>query len=138
MRREWLPILVEPPPDSRDEKIFVPGLQARAAAAGPDPRVRQTSYGIDRVRYRVSTDRPLLLVENEIYFPGWTGRAGNAALDAVRVNESLRGWMLPAGTYELETVFRVPHLRLFALATAAAWAVWLSFAVAVRRRAGRA
>ncbi len=137
MRREWLPILVEPPPDSRDEKVFVPGLQARAAAAAPDPRVRQTRYGLDRLSYRVSTDRPLLLVENEIYFPGWTARAGNVGLEAVRVNDSLRGWKLPAGSYELDAVFRLPHLRLMALITAAAWVVWLLLVDTARRRIRR-
>ncbi len=137
MRREWVPVLVEDPSPAYDDSIFVADLRARASAASPDPRVRQTRYGIDRVRYRVATDRPLLLVENEIYFPGWTASIETTALRAERVNDLFRGWRLPAGTYELDTVFRIPHLRLLALATVAAWAAWLSLVLAARRRRGR-
>jgi len=136
MRREWLPILVESPPRPEVDEIVIADLTARAAAAAPDPRVRQTSYGLDRVRYRVSTDRPLLLVENEIYFPGWTARVGGDDLDSVRVNGGFRGWQLPAGSYELDTVFLIPHLRGLALTTAVAWAVWLVLVVPFWRRLG--
>lgn len=114
----------------------------RRSSAFPGPtglrrRSRQTEYGIDRARYRVSTDRPLLLVENEIHFPGWTPRLEGASQDAVRVNDALRGWRLPAGSYELETVFRLAHLRPIALTSAAAWVAWVIVLVAARRRRER-
>ncbi len=135
MRRGWTPVLVDTPPASDGIAVLVQDLAARVSAAAPDPRVTQTEYSIDRVRYRVSSDRPLLLVENEIFFPGWTAKANGAPVSAVRVNDLFRGWPLPAGTFELETRFRIPHLRLLAAATAAAWTIWLAVAaIGLRKR----
>jgi hypothetical protein len=140
MRREWLPVLVAAPAKPAVGAIDVPVLAARVRAAAPDPRVVQTDYGIDRVRYRVSIESELLLVENEIFFPGWSAvREGGdrSPTRAVRVNGLFRGWLLPAGRYTLEARFRVPGLRLLAAATAAAWAAWLLWVAAVMRPRAR-
>ena len=127
MRREWTPILVEPPSDANAGRDEITALTER----GPDFRVMQESFGTDSARYRVQLDRPMLLVENEIFFPGWSSdRAG----EAVRVNGLLRGWRLPAGTYTLETRFRLKGLGYFATVSAAAWILWLASAVALSRR----
>ena len=118
-------------------------LWPRMRKSGPDPRILQESFGIDWARYRVDSDQPFLLVENEVYFPGWElKREGSPAAPepqpAVRVNENLRGWILPAGRYTFETRFRLRGLRLFAAVSAAAWVAWLTwlawFARATRRR----
>lgn len=133
MRREWLPVLVDEPSPSPGDDVEVADLRERAASAAPDPRVAQIGYGIDRVRYRVSSERPLLLVENEIYFPGWTANVDGVPVAAVRVNDLFRGWRLPAGTYDLETRFRLSGLRLLAAASGAAWLALLLLAAAWRR-----
>ena len=118
-------------------------LWPRMRKSGPDPRILQESFGIDWARYRVDSDQPFLLVENEVYFPGWELRreGGGAAPQpqpALRVNENLRGWILPAGRYTFETRFRLRGFRLFAAVSAAAWVAWLTwlawFARATRRR----
>ncbi len=134
MRRAWTPVLVEDGGAPAAGSIDVPDLPARIGAAGPDPRVVQTEYGIDHVLYRISTDRPLLLVENEIDFPGWTAKIGGAIVPAVRVNDLFRGWRLPAGTYDLETAFRLSGIRALAAVTGASWLAWLLVLIQARRR----
>ena len=123
-------------------------LWPRMRKSGPDPRILQESYGIDWARYRVDSDQPFLLVENEVYFPGWSllredgkregGLPRPEPQPAVRVNKNLRGWILPAGRYAFETRFRLRGFRLFAAVSAAAWVAWLTwlawFARAIRRR----
>jgi hypothetical protein len=141
MRREWLPVLVAAPAKPAVGAIEVPDLAARVRVAAPDPRVVQTDYGIDRVRYRVSIENPHLLVENEIFFPGWSaereGAGPSSTLAAMRVNGLFRGWLLPAGRYTLEARFQVPGLRLLAAATAAAWLAWLLWVAALLRSKAR-
>ena len=116
------------------DAVELADLRERVAAAAPDPRVAQIEYGIDRVRYRVSSDRPLLLVENEIHFPGWTAQVAGATVSAVRVNDLFRGWRLPAGTYELESRFRLSGFRPLAAASGAAWLAWLLLLATAWRR----
>jgi hypothetical protein len=131
MRREWMPIVVEPPPETLAGRVEVAALREMALSAEPDPRVVQESIGVDGALYRVDTDRPLLLVENEIFFPGWSSdRAG----EAVRVNGALRGWRLPAGTYEMETRFRLEGLRFCAAVSASAWILWLAWLATAKTR----
>jgi hypothetical protein len=130
MCREWTPVLVDLQ-DTTGGSVQVLSLPAKTLRATRDPRIVPESFDLDGARYLVETDQPLLLVENEIYFPGWSSdRAG----DAVRVNGSLRGWRLPAGTYTLETRFRLPGLRLFAAVSAAAWILWVAWAVVLTRQ----
>ncbi|HTL69720.1 MAG TPA: hypothetical protein VL404_00370 [Candidatus Eisenbacteria bacterium] len=98
------------------------------------------SYASNEIVYDVRLDRPATVVENETYFPGWTGNlpgsAGTAALAAVPAAEGLRAWRLPAGTYEFRTRFRMPWLRTAAAISCAALLVWLScLALALAGRA---
>jgi uncharacterized membrane protein YfhO len=95
----------------------------------------QVEYGRDRVRYRIAAEKPILLVENEISFPGWTAEVAGATVDAVKVDDVFRGWRLPAGTYDLETRFRIPHFAALVAVSVTAWAAWLiCLAVAARRQ----
>ena len=133
MCREWMPMLFDPPPESSAGTVIVPDIPSKALPEWPDPRVVQESLGIDGARYRIELDQPMLLVENEIFFPGWSSdRAG----EAIRVNGLLRGWRLPAGTYTMETRFRLKGLRRFAAISAAAWILWLLW-VAARAKGPR-
>ena len=149
MCREWTPIVLDAPQAATGTtgndgtNVEIPYLWPRMRKSGPDPRILQESFGIDWTRYRVDSDQPFLLVENEVYFPGWEmNREGGPAAprpeQAVRVNENLRGWILPAGRYAFETRFRLRGFRLFAAVSAGAWVAWLTwlawFARATRRR----
>jgi len=139
MCRAWTPIVLVPAPEAAGGRVDVPGLPAQALAAGPDPRIVQETLAIEGARYRVDSDQPFLLVENEVFFPGWSlTREGGAPEPAVRVNEHLRGWMLPAGSYTIETRFRLARLGLLAAVSAAAWILWISWLVTARSRSRRA
>lgn len=137
MRRESLPVLVAAAPLVADNSADVADFPALAAAAEPDPRIVPLSWSIDGARYKVSTTEPLLAVENEVYFPGWTAAAGGkvANVSAVRVNGLFRGWVLPAGDYEMLTRFRVPHQTLLGAASAVSWMVWIGAAGFIAARA---
>jgi hypothetical protein len=138
MCREWMPLLFDDSLEAGAKSAEIPALPPATLPKwpdSPDPRVVQESLALDGARYRVEIDRPMLLVENEIFFPGWSSdRAG----EAVRVNGLLRGWRLPAGTYTLETRFRLTGLGVFAAISAAAWILWLLWLARSPRRTPRA
>ena len=126
MRREWTPVLLDAPAQASAGTVDVPQLEARLAGARPDSRVEQRSYGADSIEYRVRLERPALLVENETFFPGWSGRLEQPPeIAAVRVNGVFRGWLLPAGDYAMEARFRMPGLSALATVTMAAWLAWV-------------
>lgn len=78
--------------------------------------VTPVKYGLNRIAYQVRLTADSVLVENEIWFPGWRGklqRDGNRVenISVTSVDESLRAWRLPAGQYTFATEFRTPYLR---------------------------
>jgi hypothetical protein len=139
MRREWTPVLLDAPAVVSAGAADVGGLEGILAAAGPDSRIEQRSYGADTIEYGVRLEKPALLVENETFFPGWSGRlersSGSLEIAALRVNGVFRGWPLPAGDYAMEARFRLPGLRGLAIVTLLAWLVWaILCAVRIQRR----
>ncbi len=131
MRSPWIGLLVPFDPMPSVDRLF-----ANEPRNGGE--VRQTAWGNDRNEYEVSLEKPALLVENEIYFPGWTAALPDAApIPAVRVAGALRGWRLPAGRYRMTTRFRMPGLSSFIAVCLAALVLDLGLLVAVKRRAIR-
>ena len=139
MSLPWTPLTLPPPPslegggatgatvaDHEFERALEHAESGRSV-------VRQTRYGIDSISYQVATPRPILLVENEMYFPGWEARAefpgGARELRAISVDGVFRGWLLPAGTYRLVARFGFPHLALYRAVSLACLAAWLLLAV---------
>ncbi len=69
-------------------------------------------------RIRVHLDAPALVVENEIYWKGWTAQlecvdcsadqGKLVRLDAINAG-GFRAWQLPAGTYLMQSRFDQPH-----------------------------
>ncbi len=102
--------------------------KALARAVRRPAGIRQTRYGMDQISYRVSLPRETLVVENEIYFPGWEatlGPPGRRSVRAVEVDGVFRGWLLPAGDYAMVARFRLPHLGAFRLVSLTSLALWL-------------
>jgi hypothetical protein len=100
--------------------------------------VRQTSCRIDEITYQVSLDQPKLMIENEMYFPGWEARlvSGNteSKIEARSVNGVFRAWLLPAGNYQLVAAFALPGLYLYYAISLAALLLWLAIPLAAYRR----
>lgn len=133
MSREWTPLTLPAPAKAADTVSITVGYDAfesalERAERGP-PAIRQTRYGIDQISYRVSLAQQTLMVENEMYFPGW-----EAILDvsghphrirAVDVNGIFRAWVLPVGTYSMVASFRLPHMDAYRVISAACLAIWL-------------
>lgn len=134
LKEPWRPILLEPPRLASGAPVRLDaGLLARPAPPG---EVEQLRYGLDAIRYGVNLRRPALLVENELYFRGWTATVapGGPVIEAVAVEGALRGWNLPAGTYQLEARFEFPGAAAWRAASLGALAAWLLLWLRVRRR----
>lgn len=102
------------------------------AQAAPIKGVDCMRYGTDEVRLQVDLERPARIVENELFWPGWTAQAGQASLQAFSV-QGFRGWELPAGHYELVARFTPPHQRAAMLAAAGGLLAWVLLSIIVCR-----
>ena len=133
MLRGWWPLLLNP---ERVEKGSSQVVLTEAALAADladiyaigDGTVSQTHYGINDVAYQVSLKEERLLLENEMYFPGWQARLNTPdarVIDAVAVNGVFRAWLLPAGDYTMVAHFEFPHLLALRLACGTSLLIWL-------------
>ena len=89
-------------------------------------------YSRNFVVYRVSVAQRSLVVENEVYAPGWSGicEIHQEHLDAHRVDGGFRGWVLNAGEHRLRVTYRTPWLAASAALSIMFLACWLSMTVA--------
>jgi hypothetical protein len=145
----WSPLLFEPAlaRDGAQEVALPEGRLADALSSqicGQVGSVEQTRYGVNEITYRVSLGEPKLMVENEIYFPGWRADLlsadGGVQLEALAVNDVFRAWALPAGDYEMRAHFRFPNAVAYRAVSLSAFVAWLSVAssgLVKRRREAR-
>jgi hypothetical protein len=143
MLRGWSPLLVNRAQATHGESQVVltdPEIArclADMSATGADS-VKQTRYGMNDIVYQVELHEPRLLVENEMYFPGWRATLATDdthVIDAVSVNGIFRSWWLPPGKYTMVARFEFPHLLTFRLVCATSLFIWLCLLFAWRRRA---
>jgi len=143
MFMKWTPILLDSPNlDGNkiliDEQIFsnIENMQPNS--------VIQTHYGINDIRYTVSLTEPKLMVENEMYFPGWTATlvypGKEVPLEAIEVNEVFRAWALPAGEYQMEASFEFPNYSTYQIISLGSFIIWIVivivYLIKTRRRNG--
>jgi hypothetical protein len=100
--------------------------------------VTPVEYGLNGIVYHVRLTTDSLLVENEIWFPGWTGKLKRSATkvenaEATSVENTLRAWRLPAGQYKFVTEFRTPYLRGCAILSIAGLSIYLVLLVMAYR-----
>jgi hypothetical protein len=109
-----------------------------ASAMGDSPpgfAWQPVMYGRSSVRYRVTLALRTLVIENELYAPGWKAKIdGTSTVAPVRVNDALRGWLLPPGDYELELNFETPWLEIGVVASLAAALLYALILVAAGAR----
>ena len=81
---------------------------------------------------------PRLMVENEIYFPGWQADLifphKEMKLQASVVNDVFRAWLLPAGDYIMIAHFHFPNLIIYQSITIISFGVWIFIIVRYWRR----
>lgn len=93
--------------------------------------VTPVKYGLNSIVYQVTLATDSMVVENEIWFPGWTGRLKPGAkqvekIPATSVDENLRAWRLPAGQYKFITQFRTPYFRVCGIVSMAGLLIYLA------------
>jgi hypothetical protein len=118
MLMEWSPLLLDARQAQRGtphvvlpESEISDGLATTTAIDAGS--VKQTRYGVNDIVYQVSLSQPRLLVENEMYFPGWQARLSKPdarTIQAAAVNGVFRSWLLPQGDYTMEAHFVFPYL----------------------------
>jgi hypothetical protein len=104
--------------------------RARSSGGGMGRGITMLRYDVDQITYQITMDRPGIIVENELYFPGWRGTLhfpdGRVEeVTATGAGDLLRAWQLPSGTYELRTSFVPRNVLLGALISAAFLVLWL-------------
>jgi hypothetical protein len=101
-------------------------------------QVVQTRYGINDISYKVALKEPKLMVENEIYFPGWHADLifpdKEMKIAASVVNGVFRAWLLPAGNYTMIAHFDFPNLTIYRSIAAIFFAVWIFIVIKYWRR----
>jgi hypothetical protein len=111
-----------------------PALQEPHAAN----QVVQTRYGINDISYKVALKEPKIMVENEIYFPGWQADLifphKEIKIPASVVNDVFRAWLLPAGDYIMIAHFSFPNLIIYQSITIISFGVWIFIIVRYWRR----
>lgn len=100
--------------------------------------VTPVKYGLNNIVYQVRLTADSVLVENEIWFPGWTGKLKREAtrvenIRATSVENTVRAWRLPAGQYKFVTEFRTPYLRGCAILSLIGFMIYLGFSLIVYR-----
>lgn len=142
-------LLAEPGFDPRRDAVVeradaaaVAGLAVAVPAGAASPgRVVVSDPSNAEVAMRAQLARPSLVMLDDNWAPGWSVAVDGRAAHAVRVDDVMRGVVVPAGAHAIEWTYRVPGLRagaaLSALALLAAGALAaIAAAPMVRRRRG--
>lgn len=112
-------------------------------AVEADVSLRTVSFARNGIIHDISLPSRMLVVENETFAPGWTAKINGSGdrLNPVRVDGALRGWVLPAGRYQLATSYQTPFFRLglgISLTMLLAWFLITGFYAYARHSARRA
>ena len=88
-------------------------------------------YSRNYIIYQVNVPKRSLVVENEVYAPGWSGicEIHQEHFDVHRVDGGFRGWVLNAGEHRLRVTYRTPWLTASAALSILFLACWISTTV---------
>ena len=131
MSRAWMPILeVKPDNWSPDGfSISMADLERELKLTLVENQIKQTLYGINEITYQVNLPEARILIENEIYFPGWEAELLFAnkrqTISAFPSNVIFRAWLLPSGQYQMRAHFTFPKHDLFTRIAIASLIAWL-------------
>lgn len=125
MIQEGRPLSVDQPTLSRCEPEWLD-------TAKPEPeKIQQIHFGLQDIQYQVNAADNFCFVENELFFPGWSGHiAGQSGeIQAQSYCGALRSWCLPAGEYVFETRYETPGLRVGLFSSALALLIYVVLCV---------
>jgi len=139
MFMKWTPILVDPNSIQIDNDRISLSKETFADLKSSDrDHIKQTYYGINDITYKISLSKPMLLVENEIFFPGWKATLiypdKEVEIDALITNKAFRSWLLPSGDYEMKAYFQFPNFILYKIISIFAFVIWISIIVIYWRK----
>lgn len=131
MTRQWTPVFLSVDPDS----------SMRSAPLLPGERVDQVYYGVNLIEYEVELLSPRIMIENEMFFNGWTaklvGPRTDALISAKKAEDALRSWLLPAGKYTMQARFSFPHLWTYRAISLISLILWLLIVISTVRNKSR-
>jgi hypothetical protein len=119
MLKNWTPLLFDPlEVKIENSRISLPDVLLANEESENKENIKQTSYGIDTITYEISLKEKKLLVENEIYFQGWSSTLINSdgkkiKINALNTNEVFRSWLLPEGDYKMIAKFEYPNFQFY-------------------------
>ena len=140
MLMNWNYLLLEPVPNLEDStKINLPEKVFSNLNSNKEKlSIVQTFYGVNDIIYQVSLQDEKLMVENEIYFPGWEAElkypADSIFIEPHRVNDVFRAWLLPAGDYVMTTHFEFPNIGIYQSLSIASLLIWISIVIVFWKR----
>ena len=105
MRREWTAWSI--PCEVGD--CLVEGELPPRSELSRSRAISTTRYGAEEIDYTVTLDERVLIVENEINYPGWS--SNNPSVQMVAHEGSLRAWVLEPGTYEFTASYSPREAR---------------------------
>jgi hypothetical protein len=112
-------------PDFRPaEEAIVEGAPPLASTAPPG-QVEVVRYRYQTVELKVNAPDRQYLVTSETHYPGWRAWIDGSPQPIFYTNAGFRGLMVPAGRHAVRMQFAPASLRYAAMASAAAWLVWM-------------
>jgi len=118
----WTALVLTGKPDAPPQQVV----------AGPMAPVQCLHYGTTQLEYQVTLSQPTTVVENELYWPGWTAQVPGRRIAALDAN-GFRAWALPAGQYRMTADFRPPWRREGMLVVALGALSWCALLVMLAR-----
>ncbi len=112
--------------DVCDELLSQP-LIAVSRMDDPNIKVKTISFKKDTEIIQVVSSKDFLLIQNEIYYLGWTGliNESEVEINSTEFDGILRAWKLPAGQYQLIAKFEPKGYQLGNIIFTATFALYL-------------
>ena len=85
----------------------------------------------DRYQYLVSSNDQCLLVLGEVYYPWWRASVDDMAVDVVRVNHTMMGVLVPAGSHVVRLRFQPTSIWVGGAISVAGALAWIGLAMYV-------
>jgi hypothetical protein len=90
----------------------VPELPPQSPGAPAQVNAEFIEYGLNSFRARVDTDRPVMVVFSETYYPGWEARVDGEPAQIWQANYGFRGIVVDEGVHIIEMDYRPMSFRV--------------------------